>query len=506
MIVGSKNRPYNPLDKAMMNFLQKNLDKKYEVVIGLEVHVQLKTRTKLFSRVPYFFGEPPNTLIDEVVLGLPGALPVLNQAAVLKTVAVGCMFGCTIARKCKWDRKNYFYPDAPKNYQISQLDQPLCSGGFVEIELEGAARNLQGIHRKVALNRIHLEEDVGKLTHFADESRIDFNRAGTPLIEIVSEPDMHSPEEVFAYLKSLEMHLRYIDASDCDMEKGQMRCDANVSIRPIGATKLGTKVELKNLNSISGVCNGIRHEIQRQICVVESGETIVQETRRWDAEKNTSTSMRSKENAHDYRYFTDPDLFPITLSEAQIEEQRRSIPELPFAKQERYFNELHLPYTVTSVLCPEKSLSDFLEATLAIYPKNPSASANWIANDLLRECGHQPLSASQVTPQHLADLVRLVDEGVLSKQSAKEVFVEVSRTGIPPQQVMREKGLEVKIDHDALQALCQEIIAAFPKPVAEYRAGKEKALNVLKGQLMKKTQGKVPIGALEQALIACLKG
>lgn len=482
---------------------------KYEVVIGLEVHVQLKTRTKLFTRVAYQYGQAPNTLVDEVVLGLPGTLPVLNKAAILKTVEVGSVFGCKIARKCKWDRKNYFYPDAPKNYQISQYDQPLCAGGFVEIELEGPARNIQGKHRKVALNRIHLEEDVGKLTHFSDESWIDYNRAGTPLIEIVSEPDMHSTAEVFAYLKSLEMHLKYIGASDCDMEKGQMRCDANISIRPIGADYLGTKVELKNLNSISGVCNGIEHEIKRQILCVESGGKVEQETRRWDADKATSYTMRSKEDAHDYRYFTDPDLCPIVLSEEVIAEQIAKVPELPFVKQERYLKELALPYTVTSVLCPEKQLSDFFEAALAVYDKNPLAIANWIANDLLRELSGQDFHSAwqqlKLTPQAVAELVQLIDDKILSKQSAKEVFLEMFRTGISPREIVREKGLEMQVDVDALRKLCQETIAEFPKPVAEFRAGKEKAINVLKGQMMRKTQGKAPVELIDQLLLECLK-
>lgn len=481
---------------------------KYEAVIGLEVHVQLKTNTKMFTRMVYRYGEAPNTLVDEVVLGLPGSLPVLNKAAILKTVEVGSVFGCKIARKCKWDRKNYFYPDAPKNYQISQFDQPLCAGGFVEIELEGPARNIQGKHRKVALNRIHLEEDVGKLTHFTDESWIDYNRAGTPLIEIVSEPDMHTSAEVFAYLKSLEMHLKYIGASNCDMEKGQMRCDANISIRPVGATYLGTKVELKNLNSISGVCNGVEHEIRRQICLVEAGEKIEQETRRWDAEKNESYSMRSKEDAHDYRYFTDPDLCPIVLSEEIIAEQIAKVPELPFVKQERYLKDLQLPYTVTSVICYDKQLSDFFESALAVYAKNPLAIANWIANDLLREMSGQDVHLAwdnlKVTPQAIAELVQLIDGQVLSKQSAKEVFLEMFRTGTFPKQIVKDKGLEMKVDTDALRKMCEEVILAFPKPVEEFRAGKEKAINVLKGQMMKRTQGKAPVDIIDKLLLECL--
>lgn len=482
---------------------------KYEAVIGLEVHVQLKTNTKMFTRVVYRYGEAPNTLVDEVVLGLPGSLPVLNKAAILKTVEVGSVFGCKIARKCKWDRKNYFYPDAPKNYQISQFDQPLCQGGFVEIELEGPARNIQGKHRKVALNRIHLEEDVGKLTHFTDESWIDYNRAGTPLIEIVSEPDMHSSAEVFAYLKSLEMHLKYIGASNCDMEKGQMRCDANISIRPAGATYLGTKVELKNLNSISGVCNGVENEIRRQISLIESGEKIEQETRRWDAEKNESFSMRSKEDAHDYRYFTDPDLCPIVLSEELIAEQVAKVPELPFAKQERYLKDLQLPYTVTSVICYDKPLSDFFETALSAYPKNPLAIANWIANDLLREISgmdaQQAWETLKITPQAIAELVQLIDGQILSKQSAKEVFLEMFKTGTSPKQIVKDKGLEMKVDTEALRKMCEEVILAFPKPVEEYRAGKEKAINVLKGQMMKRTQGKAPVDIIDKLLLECLK-
>ncbi len=481
---------------------------KYEVVIGLEVHVQLNTKTKLFTQVPYHYGEPPNTLVDEVVLGLPGTLPVLNKAAILKTVEVGSVFGCKIARKCKWDRKNYFYPDAPKNYQISQFDQPLCLGGFVEIELEGPARNIQGVHRKVALNRIHLEEDVGKLTHFDDESWIDFNRAGTPLIEIVSEPDMHSTAEVFAYLKSLEMHLKYIGASNCDMEKGQMRCDANISIRPIGATYLGTKVELKNLNSISGVCNGVAHEIQRQIALVESGGHVEQETRRWDAEKNESYTMRSKEDAHDYRYFTDPDLCPIVLSEEMIAEQIKQVPELPFAKQERYLFQLKLPYTVTSVICYDRHLSDYFESALKFYDKNPLAIANWIANDLLREMSNGAdltWESLKVSPESVAQLVKLIDEKLVSKQSAKDVFLEMFKTGKAPQLIVKEKGLEMKVDTAVLRKMCEEVIAENPKPVAEFRSGKEKAINVLKGQMMRKTQGKAPIDVIDQILLDCLK-
>lgn len=479
----------------------------YEAVIGLEVHVQLKTKAKLFTSVPYAYGAEPNTLVNEVVLGLPGTLPVANKGAIIKAVQAGLIFGCEIANKSKFDRKNYFYPDASKNYQISQYDQPLCKGGFVEIELAGPARNIQGQHRKVQLNRIHVEEDVGKLTHFNDDSLVDFNRAGVPLIEIVSEPDLFSAEEVFAYLKSLIMHLQYADISDCDMEKGQMRCDANISVRPKGTTTLGTKVELKNLNSISGVCSGVNFEIKRQINAIAGGETICQETRRWDAENNISTSMRSKEDAHDYRYFPDPDLRPICLSDAFIENIKNDLPELPFHKQIRYQQTLNLPYTITSVICPNKQLSDFFEQTISIYNKNPLSAANWIANDLLRELGQKNISIQDVkiTPNLLAELIKLIDDNVLSKQNAKDVFLKTLETGESPKKIVKDEGLEICLDLNELKTICQSVINQFPKAVEEFLSGKEKAINVLKGQVMKQLAGKIPATEVDNMLSSLLK-
>jgi aspartyl-tRNA(Asn)/glutamyl-tRNA(Gln) amidotransferase subunit B len=464
----------------------------------------------MFTNIPYRYGSPPNTLTNEVVLALPGTLPVINRAAVCKTVQMGLVFNCEIASFTKWDRKNYFYPDLPKNYQISQYDHPLCRGGNVEIELPGPARNVQGEHRHVALNRIHLEEDAGKLTHCDDESLVDFNRAGTPLVEIVSEPDLHSSQEVFAYLKSLIVHLQYLGASHCDMEKGQLRCDANVSIRPMGSVTFGTKVELKNLNSISGVCGGIEHEMRRQIAILESGGTVVQETRRWDAERGVSTSMRGKEDAHDYRYFPDPDLPPLHLSADFVDSLRRELPELPFAKQRRYAEQYRLPYTVTSVLCPNKDLADFFETALAENDDNPLAIANWIANDLIREIsagerGEADLSAVKIRPPHLAQLVRLTDLGVLSKQSAKEVFVEMFRTGDPPGPIVDRKGLRMTRDAGALEEVCRSVIGAFPQPAAEFKAGKDKAINVLKGQVMQRLSGRAPPSDVDATLRALLQ-
>ncbi|MDR2735887.1 MAG: Asp-tRNA(Asn)/Glu-tRNA(Gln) amidotransferase subunit GatB [Puniceicoccales bacterium] len=467
----------------------------YEVVIGLEVHVQVNTRTKLFSPSKYKYGAASNTLTDEIVLGLPGSLPVINLEAIKKTVKAGLIFECKVPDLCKWDRKNYFYPDNPKNYQISQYDNPICSGGFVEIELPGPSRNLMGQHKKIALNRIQLEEDVGKLTHEATHSRIDFNRAGVPLMEIVSEPCMSTAEEAFAYLTSMKMHLTYAGISDCDMEKGQLRCDANVSLRPAGSKSLGTKVELKNLNSISGVRNGLEYEIQRQKHLLESGGTVKQETRKWNANESISYSMRSKETVDDYRYFPDPDLLPIKLEKEFIEQIRSEIPELPFRKQERFFDEYKLPYSLTSVLYPHQELCDYFEATVRVH-NNPSAIANLIVNDILRELsaaahsGTMSINECKISPSMLANLVKLIDDGTISKQAAKEVLIEMFNTGQDASNIIIDKGLTNSFDDGKLYDLCQGVVQANPKPVNEYRNGKLTAINALKGLVMKESKGK----------------
>src|SRR5690625_1012869 len=395
----------------------------YEVVIGLEIHVQIKTESKMFSRAPSGFGAEPNTQTDPVVLGLPGTLPVMNKKALDQIIRAGLLLGCEIAPVCKWDRKNYFYPDNPKNYQISQHDQPICIGGKVEFELPGPARNIMGEHGFVELNRIHLEEDVGKLNHFDNDTLVDFNRAGVPLMEIVTEPVIHSSEEAFAFLTALKQAMIYGGISDCDMEKGQLRCDANISIRPKGQKELGVKVELKNLNSFSGVRNGIDYEVKRQIRIVKKGGELVQETRRWDADTNTTSSMRSKEEATDYRFFPDPDLMPVEVDEAWISSIRETLPEMPFDKQRRFFEDYELPYTITSVLVPDRELSDFFEEAVEIHSR-PQAIANWIANDLQRElsAAGQSLAESKVRPAHIAALVKIVEEGTISNNIAKEVF------------------------------------------------------------------------------------
>lgn len=478
---------------------------KYEVVIGLEVHVQLNTRSKMFSRAPYKYGAAPNTLTDPVVLGLPGTLPVMNKEAILKTIKAGLMFDCEIAEFCKWDRKNYFYPDLPKGYQISQNDNPICVGGWVEIELPGASRNIMGEHRKVQLTRIHLEEDAGKLIHDGD-SLVDYNRAGACLIEIVTEPDIFSADEAFAFLTSLRIHMLYAGISDCDMEKGQMRCDANISLKLKGATKLGTKVELKNLNSISGVRNGIEYEIKRQAKLLDEGKEIVQETRKWNAVDGYSSSMRSKEMAHDYRYFPDPDLMPVNVTAEILNSVRKDIPERPFAKQERFFKDYDLPYTITSVLYPDRGLANYFEEAVKVH-NNPKAVANLLVNDLLRELsagedggGGVPLSRCKIKPENLAELVRLVDDGAISKQIAQDVLIEMFKTGESAEMIVEKQGLKQTSDTGELEEICKDVIANYPIPVAEYRSGKENAINALKGPVMKASRGKANPKVVDELL------
>ena len=463
----------------------------YEAVIGLEVHVQLRTRSKMFTRVAAGYGEPENTLTDPVVLALPGALPVLNKEALDKIIKAGLILDCAIAPVCKWDRKNYFYPDSPKNYQISQYDQPICVVGSVEVELPGPSRNVMGEHKRIPLTRIHLEEDVGKLNHGATDSLVDYNRAGTPLMEIVTDPALRSADEAFAFLTALRVLLVQGDISDCDMEKGQMRCDANISIRPVGETKLGTKVELKNLNSISFVRDGIAHEIRRQIAVVTSGGLIVQETRDYDGQTGTSQSLRSKEMAHDYRYFPGPDLMPVKVDEAWLAGIRATLPERLFDRQRRYLEKFSLPYTQTSVLVPQVELCAFFEEAAQLSGK-PQAVANWIVNDLQREltAGGVELAASKVRPKHVAGLVGLVESGVISSSIAKEVFVEMFASGDLPEAIVERKGLKQSTDTGELEKWVADAIAANPKAVAEFKAGKEQAINAVKGAVMKASKGK----------------
>jgi len=479
----------------------------YEAVIGLEIHVQVKTRTKMFTAAPYHYGAAPNTLTDAVVLGLPGTLPVLNHAAIEQCAKLGRMLGCEIAAVCKWDRKNYFYPDSPKNYQLTQNEEPLCIGGKVEIELPGPSRNVEGEHRWVKLNRIHLEEDPGKLTHEAFDTVIDFNRAGVPLAEIVTEPDMSSSTEAVAFLNCLRNMIIYAGISDCDMEKGQMRCDANVSIRPVGSDKLGTRTEMKNLNSMSNVKASIEYEIERQTEILEEGGTITQETRRWDVDKAISFSLRSKEEAHDYRYFPDPDLMPVQMDRARVAELEAELPERPLDKQRRYQTDFSLPFTITSVLCQNRVLSEFFETALKTH-NAPKAIANYITNDLLRELSAVSehgesahcVTRSKLTPAHVGTLAKIIDEGVISRQIGKEVFTEMFASGDMPDAIVEKRGLKQSNDSGEIEALCREAIASNAKAVGQYKDGNEKALNALKGPVMKATKGKANPAVLDQLL------
>lgn len=488
----------------------------YEAVIGLEVHVQIKTKSKMFSPVGCRFGEPPNTLTDPVVWALPGVLPVLNREAIRKTVKVGLMLGCEIPEITKWDRKNYFYPDSPKNYQLSQYDQPLCVGGGVEIELPGPDASEMGAHRVVKLTRIHLEEDVGKLTHFSGDSLVDYNRAGTPLMEIVSEPDMHSGDEVFAYLNSLKNTISFAGVSDCDMEKGQMRCDVNISVRPKGSKELGVKIEMKNMNSPSNARECVEYEIRRQTDCLKKGVPLAQETRRWDANLRVTQTMRTKEDAHDYRYFPDPDLMPVRISREYLESVRAELPEAPFDRQRRYMSEFGLPYSAASVMCHDPEICEYFERAVAAYPKNPKAIANLVVNDLRREliAGRQArdgsgpegdggasgnsanterglgLFDSKVSPESLAKLAEIIDGGEISKQMGKEVFAEMFAAGSRPEDIVLERGLRQNSDSSELESFCMEAIRGNQKAVEQFRAGNEKAINALIGPVMKASRGK----------------
>ena len=473
----------------------------FEAVIGLEVHVQLLTQSKMFTRAPYTYGEPSNTLTNPVVLGMPGVLPVLNREALNKSIKVGLLFDSDIPSICKWDRKHYFYPDMPKNYQISQYDEPICVGGQVEVEMPGYTRAEMGEHKFIRLTRAHLEEDVGKLTHEGRSSFIDYNRAGAPLLEIVTEPDIRSGDEAFAFLTSLKLHLQYAGLADCDMEKGGLRCDANISVRPRNQEAFGTKVELKNLNSISGVRNGIQYEIQRQIEAIQAEETITQQTRRWNADSGKTELMRTKEYAHDYRYFPDPDLMPVRIDAEWKNRLNRELPEKPFDKQRRLFEQYDLPYNITRVLYPEPALANYFEKTIAAY-NQPKLVANFVTNDLQRELSQAGIDAdaSPLTPEMLAELVRLVDEGTLSKQIAQDVFVEMFRSGNAASEIVNEKGLQQNTNEAELYAIIEQAVKENPKPVEKFKAGNAKALNALKGPVMKATHGKANPELVDQLL------
>ena len=462
-------------------------EQKYETVIGLEVHLQLSTQTKIFCGCANKFGEAPNTLTCPVCLGLPGSLPVVNARALQYAMKVGLALNSTINPFVKFDRKNYFYPDCPKAYQISQFDLPICSEGFLIIEGD------DGKPKKIRINRAHLEEDAGKLIHEdnGNYSLVDYNRTGTPLMEIVSEPDMRSAQEAYNYLQVLKLTLQYLNVSDCDMEKGSLRCDANVSIRPMGETELGTKTELKNMNSFKAVKAGLEHEINRHQTVLNSGQRIIQETRLWDEAKGMTIVMRSKEEAHDYRYFPEPDLVPFMIEEAAIEDARQSLPELPIKKKERLMEQYKLAVSDANILISDPNLAGFFEQCTKHY-KDVKNICNWINGPLLKELNTRKVTIVEIDlkPQDLANLMRKVDESVLSNLAGKDVLTFLIDTGKSIDTIIEEKGLAQVSDDSTLQKLVAEIIDEHKNIAEQIRGGKESAVGFLVGQAMQKTQGK----------------
>jgi len=461
----------------------------YEAIIGLEVHAQLLTESKIFCGCSTLFGAEPNTHTCPVCTGLPGSLPVLNKKVVEFTIKAALATNCRIAPRSQFARKNYFYPDLPKGYQISQYELPLATDGYIEIQMDGGKK-------KIGIQRIHMEEDAGKLIHDFSSAReahsyVDFNRTGVPLIEIVSAPDIRSPEEASAYLRKLRAILMFLDICDGNMEEGSFRCDANISLRPKGEKGLGVKTELKNMNSFRNVQKALDFEIRRQTALLDQGEKIIQETRLWDAARGVTASMRGKEEAHDYRYFPDPDLVPIVIDPAWVEEIRATLPELPDAKKERFIQEYGIPEYDAEVLTSSKPLANYYENCVRFFPQ-PKIVSNWIMSELLRELkkDEREIEECPVPAENLAALLRLIDEGVISGKMAKSVFEEMYQTGQKAEEIVKAKGLSQLSDAEALTKLVEDILAAHPKEVAEYRQGKEKVFGFFVGQVMKATQGK----------------
>ena len=492
----------------------------YEAVIGLETHVQLKTKSKMWCGCANTFGAPPNTNVCPVCLGLPGVLPVPNDEALRLTVLTGLLLNCEIPRLAKFDRKSYFYPDMPKNYQITQYDQPSTANGFVEFELNG------GLSR-VRITRAHLEEDVGKSTHFERNSGLDFNRAGVPLMEIVSEPDLTSPDMAYEYLNALKDILVYGGVSDCDMEKGMVRCDVNVSVRPVGAKELGAKIEIKNMNSFSGVRRALEYEIPRQIEVVKGGGELHQSTRRWDDVAGITEEMRTKEHAHDYRYFPDPDLMPLAPTDAWLAEVKARVVELPLARKQRFMRDYGLPASDAQTFVWDVPLGDYFEG-VAKQSKNAKAVANWVINNLrakLAEANEKPgrddllvvqdaqqrvptgmgLADLKFKPEALQELVGLVEAKTISSSAAQQVFAEMFDTGEAPAAIVQEKGLAQVSDSGAIEKFCDEVISANPGPANDFKSGKVVALNFLKGQVMKLSKGKANPAVVGEILQRKLK-
>ena len=472
----------------------------YEAVIGLETHVQLKTHTKMWCGCANEYGSEANTNVCPVCLGLPGALPVPNAEALRKTALTGFLLNCDVPSYAKWDRKNYFYPDNPKNYQLTQLDFPSTVTGCVEFEFEGEVV-------KVRINRAHLEEDVGKSFHFTDFSGVDYNRAGVPLLEIVTEPDISSADMAYEYLNGLKSILEYGGVSDCDMEKGQVRCDVNISVRQKGDTELGEKVEIKNMNSFSGVRRAAIYEIGRQLEVIESGGELIQETRRWDDDAGITDSMRTKEDAHDYRYFPDPDLMPHRPSEEWLAAVRQEVVELPLARKRRFMTSFQLPKSDAEVLVADSRLGDYFEE-VSEGVKNPKLVANWVINNLRAKLVETGVSIVDLkfSSTAIAELIDLVEEGQISSNIAQEIFTDMFETGKGPKVIVDEKGLSQMSDSGELESFCHDAIEANPGPANDFLSGKETALNYLKGQVMKASRGKANPQMVGDLLVKILNG
>lgn len=463
---------------------------KYEAVIGLEVHTELQTKTKIFCSCRTSFGADPNTNVCPVCLGLPGVLPVLNKKVLEYAVRAGLALNCEISRFSKFDRKNYYYPDLPKNFQTSQFDLPICEHGYLDVEVEGEKR-------RIRITRAHMEEDAGKLVHHgtsitdSDYSLVDYNRTGTPLLEIVSEPDMRSAKEAVAYMEKMRAILQYVGISDCRMEEGSLRCDANVSVRPVGQKELGTKTEIKNINSFKGVERAIEYEAMRQAELLEDGGKVVQETRTWDEKEGVTKSMRTKEEANDYRYFPEPDLVPFTVSDEYIENIRKSLPELPDARKERYMKEFGLSSEDAVFMTNDKATADYFEAAVDAGA-DPKACVNWLMGEFASQLSTDGIEIAKapVTAENLAALLKLISKGTISGKIAKKVFATMWKEGGNPEEIVKAQGLVQISDTAELSKLVDEVVGKNPKAVEDFKAGKKKAVGALVGQIMKATKGK----------------